>query len=68
MTVTNELIDSLLANYRRPEGLISENGLLKLLTYQETHLQNFAYLGVQLGSMLVCYENNSTARWTRYGG
>ena len=32
MTVTNELIDSLLADYRRPEDLIGENGLLKLLT------------------------------------
>ena len=32
MTVTNELIDSLLADYKRPENLIGENGLLKLLT------------------------------------
>ena len=32
MTVTNELIDSLLADYKRPEDLIGENGLLKLLT------------------------------------
>ena len=32
MTVTNELIDSLLADYRHPEDLIGENGLLKLLT------------------------------------
>lgn len=34
MTVTkkavpNELVESLLANYRKPEGLIGENGLLK---------------------------------------
>jgi putative transposase len=28
MTVTNELIDSLLANYKKPEDLIGENGLL----------------------------------------
>jgi putative transposase len=32
MTVTNELIDSLLADYKTPEDLIGENGLLKLLT------------------------------------
>lgn len=32
MTVTNELIDSLLANYKKPEDLIGEHGLLKQLT------------------------------------
>ncbi len=32
MTVTNELIDSLLADYKKPEDLIGANGLLKLLT------------------------------------
>ncbi|MDP1937256.1 MAG: IS256 family transposase, partial [Hylemonella sp.] len=32
MPVTNELIDSLLADYKKPEDLIGENGLLKLLT------------------------------------
>ncbi len=32
MTVTNELIDSLLADYKKPEDLIGESGLLKLLT------------------------------------
>ncbi|MBS4062113.1 MAG: transposase, partial [Bacteroidetes bacterium] len=32
MTVSNELIDSLLADYRRPEDLIGEHGLLKQLT------------------------------------
>ena len=32
MTVTNELIDSLLADYQKPEDLIGENGLLKQLT------------------------------------
>jgi putative transposase len=26
MTVTNELIDSLLADYKKPEDLIGENG------------------------------------------
>lgn len=37
MTVTKkavpkELLDSLLANYRKPEGIIGENGLLKQFT------------------------------------
>ena len=32
MTVSNELIDSLLAEYKKPEDLIGENGLLKQLT------------------------------------
>jgi len=30
--VTKDLIDSLLADYRKPEDLIGENGLLKQLT------------------------------------
>jgi putative transposase len=32
MTVSNELIDSLLADYKKPEDLIGEHGLLKHLT------------------------------------
>jgi hypothetical protein len=32
MTVTNELIDSLLADYKKPQDLIGEKGLLKPLT------------------------------------
>jgi putative transposase len=32
MTVSNEVIDSLLADYKKPEDLIGENGLLKQLT------------------------------------
>ena len=32
MTVNNELIDRLLADYKKPEDLIGENGLLKQLT------------------------------------
>jgi putative transposase len=32
MTVTNELIDSLLDDYKKPEDLIGKNGLLTLLT------------------------------------
>lgn len=31
MTVSNELIDRLLAYYKKPEDLIGENGLLKQL-------------------------------------
>lgn len=34
MTVSNELIDRLLADYKKPEDLIGENGLLKHLTKQ----------------------------------
>lgn len=32
MTVSNELIDSLLADYKKPEDLIGKHGLLKQLT------------------------------------
>ena len=32
MTVSNELIDKLLADYKKPEDLIGEHGLLKQLT------------------------------------
>jgi len=32
MTIDNELIDRLLANYKKPENIIGENGLLKQLT------------------------------------
>ena len=31
-TVPNELLDSLLADYKKPEDLIGEDGLLKQLT------------------------------------
>jgi len=34
MAIDNELIDSLLKNYKKPEDLIGENGLLKQLTKQ----------------------------------
>jgi putative transposase len=33
-TIDNELIDSLLKNYKKPEDLVGENGLLKQLTKQ----------------------------------
>ena len=32
MTISNELLDSLLADYQTPEDLIGEGGLLKQLT------------------------------------
>jgi hypothetical protein len=32
MTISNELLDSLLADYKKPEDLIGENGILKQLT------------------------------------
>jgi putative transposase len=32
MTISNELLDSLLADYQAPEDLIGEGGLLKQLT------------------------------------
>ena len=32
MTVSNELIDSLLSDYKKPEDLIGEHGLLKQIT------------------------------------
>ncbi|HUW29290.1 MAG TPA: IS256 family transposase, partial [Sulfuriferula sp.] len=32
MTVSNELLDSLLADYKKPEDLIGADGLLKQLT------------------------------------
>jgi putative transposase len=35
MTVTYELIDNLLADYKTPEDLMGENGLLKQ-THQKT--------------------------------
>src|SRR6266550_4233760 len=34
MTIDNELIDNLLKNYKKPEDLVGENGLLKQLTKQ----------------------------------
>ena len=32
MTIDNELIDNLLKDYKKPEDIIGENGLLKQLT------------------------------------
>ena len=35
MTIDNELIDNLLKDYKRPEDLVSEDGLLKQLTKRQ---------------------------------
>ena len=35
MTISNELLDSLLADYKKPEDLIGEDGLLKQLTKKQ---------------------------------
>jgi hypothetical protein len=40
MAVSNELIDQLLAGYKKPEDLIGENGLLKPLTKHMGYTQN----------------------------
>ena len=34
MTIDNELIDNLLKDYKKPEDIMGENGLLKQLTKQ----------------------------------
>ena len=49
MTVTNELIDSLLADYKKPEDLIGENGLLKLLTKKLVERAQQAEMAEHLG-------------------
>ena len=32
MTIKNELLDELLKNYKKPEDMLGENGILKQLT------------------------------------
>ena len=49
MTLSNELIDSLLANYKKPEDLIGENGLLKQLTKRLVERALEAEMGEHLG-------------------
>ena len=44
MTVANELINSLLADYKKPEDLTGENGLLKLLTKKLVSSGSYATL------------------------
>lgn len=49
MTVSNELIDRLLADYKKPEDLIGENGLLKQLTKRLVDLALEAEMASHLG-------------------
>jgi len=49
MTVSNELIDSLLANYKKPEDLIGEHGILKQLTKRLVERALEAELAEHLG-------------------
>jgi putative transposase len=49
MTVSNELIDRLLADYKKPEDLIGENGLLKQLTKRLVERALEAELAEHLG-------------------
>jgi hypothetical protein len=49
-TIDHELIDNLLKNYKKPEDLIGENGLLKQLTKQ-FKAQGGATYGFQSGRL-----------------
>ena len=49
MTLPNDLIDELLLNYKNPEDLIVENGLLKQLTKAVIEGALQAEMGVHLG-------------------
>ena len=49
MTVSNELIDALLADYKKPEDLIGENGLLKQLTKRLVERALHAEMAQHLG-------------------
>lgn len=53
MTVSNELIDSLLADYKKPEDLIGENGLLKQLTKRLVERALQAEMAQHLGHPLI---------------
>ena len=60
MTVTNELIDRLLADYKKPEDLIGENGLLKLLIKKLVKRALQAEMAEHLG-----HAKNETEKWPR---
>ncbi len=49
MTVSNELIDCLLADYKKPEDLIGENWLLKQLTKRSVERALEAEMAEHLG-------------------
>ena|SRR5215213_2644386 len=56
MTIDNELIDNLLKDYKKPEDIIGENGLLKQLTKQLLERAMAAELTDHIG-----YEKHETA-------
>ena len=56
MTIDNELIDNLLKDYKQPEDLIGENGLLKQLTKQLLERAMAAELTEHIG-----YEKHDSA-------
>src|SRR5258705_13020 len=56
MTIDNELIDNLLKDYKKPEDIIGENGLLKQLTKQLLERAMAAELTDHVG-----YEKHDTA-------
>jgi|SRR5688572_24091116 len=56
MTIDNELIDNLLKDYKKPEDIIGENGLLKQLTKQLLERAMAAELTDHVG-----YEKHHTA-------
>jgi putative transposase len=56
MTIDNELIDNLLKDYKKPEDIIGENGLLKQLTKQLLERAMAAELTEHVG-----YEKHDTA-------
>jgi putative transposase len=55
-SIDNELIDNLLKNYKKPEDLIGENGLLKQLTKQLLERAMAAEMTEHVG-----YEKHDTA-------
>src|SRR5262249_7576890 len=63
MTIDNELIDNLLKDYKKPEDLIGENGLLKQLTKQLLERAMAAELTEHVG-----YEKHDPADLTKHVG
>lgn len=49
MTIDNDLIDNLLKDYKKPEDIVGENGLLKQLTKQLLERAMAAELTDQVG-------------------
>ena len=55
MAISNELLDELLKNYKKPEDLIGENGILRQLTKRLVERAMSAELENHLG-----YEKNDS--------